>query len=201
MEMHTIKVRLTFLEEILGTASNNPEIHSEYIASKAQTPEAAAEEVAAINVGEAIEKSMTVFPRNEAGDPIFFDYQIKGFFKDACGAMREVTGSKASKIKAYKKKIDGLLFVAPRMIVMDMPGPMGECQRPLRASTAQGERIALAHSETAPAGTTIEFQINCLTKDMYDLAKELLDYGQLRGIGQWRNSGKGRFQWSEIKGD
>lgn len=198
MEMYTLRVKLTFMEEILGTASNNPEIHSEYIASKAQTPEAAAEEVAAINVDEAIEKSMTVFPRNEAGEPIFFDYQIKGFFKDACGSMREVTGSKASKIKAYKKKIDGLLFVAPRMIVMDMPGPMGECQRPLRAATAQGERIALAHSETAPAGTTIEFQINCLTKDMYDLAKELLDYGALRGIGQWRNSGKGRFEWTEL---
>ena len=199
MEMHTLKVKLTFQEEILGTASNNPEIHSEFIASKAQTPEAASEEVAAINVDEAIEKSMTVFPRNPEGTPILFDYQIKGFFKDAAGCLRRVPGTKSSKIKAYKKEIDGLLFIAPRMIPLNMPAAMGECQRPLRASTAQGERIALAHSETAPAGTTIEFQVNCLTKEMYDLTKELLDYGALRGIGQWRNSGKGVFLWEEIK--
>ena len=199
IEMHTIKAKLTFLEEVLGTASNNPEIHSEYIASKAPTVESADEEVAAINVDEEIEKSMTVFPRNEDGTPILFDYQVKGFFKDACGVLRRVPGSKSSKIKAYKKEIDGLLFIAPRMIPLDMPGPMGECQRPLRASTAQGERIALAHSEAAPAGTTIEIEIQCMTKDMYDLARECLEYGKLRGIGQWRNSGKGRFIYEEIE--
>lgn len=30
-----MKVRLTFIEEILGTASNDKELHAEYIASKA----------------------------------------------------------------------------------------------------------------------------------------------------------------------
>ena len=25
--------------------------------------------------------------------------------------------------------------------------------------------------------------------------KECLDYGTMRGLGQWRNSGKGRFVW------
>lgn len=29
--------------------------------------------------------------------------------------------------------------------------------------------------------------------------REWLDYGKLRGIGQWRNSGKGRFEWEEIE--
>jgi hypothetical protein len=28
--------------------------------------------------------------------------------------------------------------------------------------------------------------------------KEWLDYGELRGLGQWRNSGKGKFKWEEI---
>ena len=199
IEMHTLKVRLTFQEEVLGTASNNPDIHSEFIASKAPDAMSAEEEVAAIGVEEAVEKSMTVFPRNENGAPILFDYQIKGFFKDACGVLRRVPGTKSSKITAFKKEIDGLLFVVPRMIPLNMPGPMGECQRPLRASTAQGDRVALAHSEAAPAGTTVEFEIQCMTKDMYELTKECLDYGILRGIGQWRNSGMGRFRWEEIK--
>lgn len=193
-----INVKATFMEEILGTASNNPDIHSEFIASKAPDAKSTEEEVAAIGVDEVVEKSMTVFPRNEAGTPIIFDYQIKGFFKDSAGALRRVPGTKSSAIKAYKKEIDGLVFVFPRMIPLNMPGPLGECQRPLRAATAQGERVALAHSETAPAGTTIEFEIRCLTKDMRDLVLELLDYGELRGIGQWRNSGKGRFKCEEI---
>lgn len=35
MKTSELKVRLTFFEEVLGTASNNPEIHDEFIASKA----------------------------------------------------------------------------------------------------------------------------------------------------------------------
>ncbi len=198
MEKHEIKIRITFLEELLGTASANPDIHREYIASKAPDAESLEEEVEAIGVDAALEKSMTVFPRNEAGQPILFDYQVKGFFKDSTAALRKVPGSKASKVKAYKKEIDGLLFVFPRMIPLDMPSPLATCSRPLRAQTAQGERIALSTSEAAPAGTTVELTIQALTKDMFDLAKECLDYGVLRGIGQWRNSGKGRFTYEVI---
>lgn len=196
---YVLKVKSTFLEELLGTASNNPEIHSEYIASKAPDARSTEEEVAAIGVEEAVEKSMTVFPRSPEGAPILFDYQIKGFFKDSAGALRRVPGTKSSQVKAFKKEIDGLVFVFPRMIPLNMPGPMGECQRPLRAATAMGERIALAHSEAAPAGTTIEYEIHCMTKDMRDLCLELLKYGIYRGIGQWRNSGKGRFRCDEIE--
>ena len=199
IEKYILKARLTFTEDVLGTASNNPEIHSEFIASKAEDAMKIEEEVAAIGVEEVIEKSMTVFPRNADGKPFLWDYQIKGFFKDAAGCLRRVPGTKASKVKAFKKEIDGLLFVFPRMIPMNMPSELGTCERPLRASTAQGERIALANSETAPAGTNINIEIQCMTKDMYELAKECLDYGILRGIGQWRNSGKGRFKWEEIK--
>lgn len=199
IKMHTIKARLTFTEEILGTASNNPEIHSEYIASKAEDAMKIEEEVAAIGVEEVIEKSMTVFSRNADGNPILWDYQVKGFFKDAAGVLKRVPGTKASTIKAFKKEIDGLLFVFPRMIPLNMPTNLSTCERPLRAATAQGERIALANSETAPAGTSIDIEIHCMTKDMYELTKECLDYGTLRGIGQWRNSGKGRFTWEEIK--
>lgn len=195
MEMSTIKVRITFFEELLGTASANPDIHREYIASKAPDALSLEEEVEAIGVDGVAEKAMTVFPRDANGNPILFDYQIKGFFKDATGVLRKVPGTKASKVKAYKKEIDGLLFVSPRMIPLNLSGEMGVCERPLRASTAQGERIALSSSETAPAGTYIDIEINCLTKDMHDLALECLDYGKLRGIGQWRNSGKGRYTY------
>lgn len=200
IEMHTLKARLTFQEEVLGTASNNPKIHSEFIASKAPDAMSTEEEVAAIGVDEVVEKSMTVFPRNDKGEPILWNYQVKGFFKDAAGVLCRVPGTISSKIKAYKKELDGLVFVYPRMITLNIPdGNLGGCERPLRASTAQGDRVALANSETVPAGTTIDVEIQCMTKEMYNLVQELLDYGIYRGIGQWRNSGKGIFTWEEIK--
>ncbi len=43
--MKTIKVRVTFTEELLGTASANPELHADYIASKAKDAKKTAEEL------------------------------------------------------------------------------------------------------------------------------------------------------------
>jgi hypothetical protein len=104
----------------------------------------------------------------------------------------------SNKLKAYKKVIDGTIFVQPRMIFLN--GKLGpNCQRPLRAQTAQGERIALANSETVPAGTTFTANIMLLDEGSEKIVREWLDYGQLRGLGQWRNSGKGRFTWKEVK--
>ena len=193
MNTNEMRVRLTFLEEVLGTSPNNPDICREYIAANNPDPTQIEEEVEAISTEEAIEKSMTVFPRTEDGKPFIYDYQIKGFFKDACGMLKRVTGTKSSKIKAYKKEIDGLIFVAERQIPFEFDGEMGECQRPLRASTPQGERVALAHSETIPAGATVEFTIQYMLDSHKAVIEEWLDYGVFRGLGQWRNASKGKF--------
>lgn len=197
--MKEIKVKLTFLEEVLGTASADKEIHDKFIAANAPDSPSRKEEIEALGVEEVIEKSMTVFPRNAEGKPIFWDYQIKGFFKDACGMLRKVPNSASSKIKAYKKEIDGLIFVKEREIPIIFDGEIGSCQRPLRAQTAQGERVALANSETVPKGSTIEFTIQLMCDTHEKAVREWLDYGVFRGIGQWRNSGKGKFEWSEVE--
>lgn len=196
--MKSIKIRVTTTEEMLGTASANPEIHSEFIASKAPDAASMEQEVEAVGAEEVFEKQMTVFPRHD-GKPIMWDYQWKGFFKDSCAALRKVTGSESSKIKAFKKEIDGLIFVNERMIPIQYEGQMGICQRPLRAQTAQGERVALASSESIPAGATMELTITCLADGHMKAVKEWLDYGALRGIGQWRNSGKGRFSYEVLE--
>ena len=197
--MKELKVKLTFLEEVLRTASADKEIHDKFIAANAPDAPSRKEEIEALGVEEVIEKSMTVFPRNTEGKPIFWDYQIKGFFKDACGMLRKVPNSASSKIKAYKKEIDGLIFVKEREIPIIFDGEIGSCQRPLRAQTAQGERVALANSETVPAGSTIEFTIQLMCDTHEKAVREWLDYGVFRGIGQWRNSGKGKFEWSEVE--
>lgn len=196
--MKTMKVKITFIEELLGSASANPEIHKEFIASKAPDAQSMEEEVAAIGVEEFVEKSMTVFPRNAEGQPVILDYQIRGFFKAACGFLRKVKDSKSSDLKAFKKEIDGLVFVKPRMIPIEFNGEIGSCQRPLRAETAQGARVALANSESIPAGATAEFEIIMLNDNDEKLVREWLDFGQWNGLGQWRNAGKGSFTWEEI---
>lgn len=199
METKKMKVRITYTEEVLGGANANPEIHSEFIASKAQDAESMTEEIEAIGVEEVERKAVTVFPRDKDGQPMFWDYQIKGFFKDVCGLLRRVPGTHASKLKAYKKILDGLLFVHGRRIRLNYDGEITLCQRPLRAQTMQGERIALASSEALPAGTWFECEIEMLDPSLEGFVREALDYGKLFGISQWRSSGKGRFEWEEIK--
>ena len=198
--MKEYKFKLTFTEELLGTASNDPEIHDKFIASCAPDAPSRKQEIAALGIDEITEKSKTVFPRHEeTGTPILWDYQIKGFFKDACGMLSRVKSTKSSAIKAYKKVIDGLVFVAPRQIPISFSGEIGSCQRPLRAQTAQGERISLANSETIPAGSSIEFTVTLFDEAHEKALLEWLDYGQLRGLGQWRNSGKGRFLYEQVE--
>lgn len=204
-----MKVKITFLEPVLGTWPNNKNIAEEFIASKAPDASTIEDEIAALGIDAVTEKGKTVFPRNEAGEPVLYDYQVKGFFKDACGMLRRVggkdekTGKKkaanlSGKLTAYKSVIDGLIFVQPRMIPIQVNGEIRDCQRPLRAQTMQGERVSLANSEEIPEGSTAEFEVLCLEKEHEAVVQEWLDYGILRGIGQWRNSGKGRFEYEII---
>ena len=203
--MKKIKVKLTFVEPVLGTWPSNQNIAREFIASKSPDAATVEDEVAALGADAVADKGMTVFPRNEKGEPVLYDYQVKGFFKDSCGMLSRIGGktktgkkkavNESGKITAYKKVIDGLIFVQPRMIPIHFNGEMTECQRPLRAQTAQGERVSLANSVQIPAGSTCEFEILLMDDSHEKAVLEWLNYGALRGIGQWRNSGKGRFSY------
>ena len=196
--MKTMKIRITFIEPILGTWPADPEIASRFISSKAPDAATIEEEIAALGAEAVEERGKTVFPRLDDGTPFLYDYQIKGFFKDACGMLARVKGTKSSGIKAYKKIIDGLIFPQPRCIPFLGDYTIRNCQRPLRAQTAQGERISLSNSEEISAGAVIEFDV-LIFDDAHEAAvKEWLDYGSVRGIGQWRNSGKGRFVWQRL---
>ena len=203
--MKKIKVKLTFTEPVLGTWPANPNVAREFIASKSPDAATVEDEVAALGADAVADKGMTVFPRDPEGRPIFYDYQIKGFFKDSCGMLSRIGGktetgkkkavNESGRITAYKKTIDGLIFIEPRMIPIVFDGEIGECQRPLRAQNAQGERVSLANSEEIPAGATCEFTVDLFDENHEKAVLEWLDYGSMRGIGQWRNSGKGRFSY------
>lgn len=198
-----IRVRLTFIEDILGSAPANPDIYADYIASKepGKSKDKMLEEIASIESDpEKEEMKMTIFSKTQDGKPFFWDYQIKGYFKDTCGGLSRVPKTESSKLKAYKKVIDKLIFATPRKIMIDFKGEPTICQRPLRAQTPKGERISLAASEQIPAGAKIEFTIELFDADHEKLIREWLDYGKYSGLSQWRNSGKGRFYWEELDG-
>ena len=199
-EVTEYKVRLTLTEPILGATPKDPDVYQTHVQSKAADlgDEKAAEEMETIEHVE--EKGWTGFHMLDGG-PILYDYVIKGFMKDACGMLRRVTGSKSAGIRAYKKVIDGLVFVYPRRIPLVMPdgATMDVLERPLRAQTAQGERVALARSDTCPPGTTLEFTIEILGGVSKALLEEWLNYGKRRGLGQWRNASFGRFEWEIVK--
>ena len=200
-----MKVKLTLQEESLGMTPANEDVHRAYIASLAPDAKTMAEEIEEFGVDGVDAKGMTVFPRLADGTPFFYDYQIKGFFKDSCQMLARAgkngyEGGKAcAALKAYRKAIDGTLFIAPRKIPIQLNGMMMDtCSRPLRAMTMRGERIGLSKSETIPEGSVIEFEIICLDPKLEDMVCECLNYGALRGIGQWRNSGKGIFSWERL---
>ena len=204
--MITKHIHVDFIDDVLGTAPGDPDIHGSYVSSKAPDAATKEEEIAAIGEDEFRAKGKTIFPTDESGNPIFWNYQIKGFFKSACAAQRGLSGSKSSKVKAYKKKIDLGIFVFPdaddtssRAIKIHMTkAGVGECQRPLRAETMQGPRVAIADSDSIEKGSWIEFDVVMLDDVDWPLVSEWLDYGKFNGLGQWRNSGKGAFVWHEI---
>lgn len=195
--MTEMKVKVTTTEEMLGSSPADPDVYTIFIGSRTN-PENAAEEAESLNEQEEFEKGLTVFPRLN-DKPFVWDYQWKGLFKDACGMLRRVPGTESSKCKAFKKIIDGLIFVDERKIPIETDQEITICERPLRASTAQGDRVALAASECIAPGATMTFTVRCLVDSDMKMVKEWLNYGRIRGFGQWRNSGKGRFTWELLE--
>jgi hypothetical protein len=199
--MKYYKVRITLLDPMLGTAPANKEIFATYIASK--RPEGPAQDE--LGSADSAEIQGTTGFHKVDGAPHLYDYQIRGFFKESCTAMRLVEDSNSRHIVSYKQKVDLLFFVYPRKIMISIPEGqhMDVCERPLRAMTMQGERVALARSEQVPSDSTLEFWLKVMSDDIVDKNKEKistrdllcewLDYGVDHGLGQWRNSGKGRF--------
>lgn len=196
--MKEMRVRLTLTEDALGMAPTSNKIYADFIAANAPDAKTREEEIAENGIEETVNAGTTVFPKLPDGRPFFWDYQIRGMFKDSMGMLRRVPDTACSKAKAYKKLVDGLLFVRERRIPIAVNGELGNCQRTLRTDGQSGSRTALASSETVPAGSTCEFTVLILTDEMEPIVRECLDYGALRGLGQWRNSGAGRFTWEEV---
>ncbi len=220
MKTETIKVKLTFTEPTLGTSPGNRKIYEDFKAEKAPGAEQRAEEAAALPLEDQLEKASTVFPKDDQG--LFaWDYQMRGFFKEAIFGLIELGDIRNLTKWSYKRAVDSFLFVNPRRIYyldasgVNIPSTPDVLERPLRATTMQGDRVALARSEMLPAGTSMLFTVQTLLPESarvkkdggaiasgasigIDQIKSCLEYGKLKGFSQWRGGGYGRFTWEEM---
>lgn len=190
------KVKITFRESVLGTVPKDPDVYAAHILSRAAlTDEKIKEEISTVEKVE--EKGWTGFHLLEDGTPFFYDYVIRGFFKAACWSLRRSKENKSHGIAAFKKIIDGLIFVFPRRIPININGgEMGILERPLRAETAKGPRVTVARSDSCPVGSTMEFEVILLAGSVSKaILEEWLNHGQYTGLGQWRNGGYGSFDY------
>jgi len=200
-----MKVKITFKEHVLGTLAGNKELAQDFIASKHKEGLMQDEMKVIDSIDEEIQKGTTIFPSDDKG-AFIWDYQFKGFFKEATESVfvrsdnytKEHLKKLGLTLYMYKKTLDKQLFINPRKIYLNLSGPITIVERPLRAQTMRGERICLARSEAAPAGTTCEFEIVIFKSCLKEVVPLCLDYGQYSGMLQWRNSGAGSFTWEEV---
>lgn len=202
-----MKIKVTFKEHLLGTLAGKKDVATDFIASKCKAGLQPDEVEVIQNIDENLTNGSTIFPRDEKG-PFIWDYQWKGFFKEATESVfvrsGEFTKEQLKKddltLYMYKKTIDKQLFIKPRKIYLTLPTgcEMTFVERPLRGQTMQGERICLARSEAAPAGTTCVFEIVWFKACLKNVVERCLEYGQYSGMLQWRNSGAGSFTWEDV---
>jgi hypothetical protein len=203
-------------EKMLGTVPKDPDIFSNYVQEQHKKK---AEKTGAILTDPMLEeeqesiaeleenqdvKGWTGFMRDEQG-LFIMNYMIKGFLKSSWETCQEI--GHISKLPAYKKWIDKLIFITPRKIrfykdpecIHTINEPHGALERPLRTSSPKGERVALAKSDYINEGTYLRFEISVLSKLKDEEGKgnkvkindvlECFDYGKFIGLGQWRGSG------------
>lgn len=208
MKFETRKYHLTGIEPMLGSQPASKTLRTEFIASKAPSPAAVAEEDDLL--GEMDEKGLTVFLRDdEDGQLILLDYMIRGYFKGSLESLIGQTG-----VKMPRSKVDKFLFIGPRRIPIWRDGEAimeedDQVERPLRAETLRGPRVSLAASEVINEGWEITFEVTLMPNPESKASKALtweavetaLDYGRFQGIGQWRTGGNGRFVWERVDGD
>lgn len=206
MNVETLKVRLNFLEEILGS-SPNKEIMAEHLQGKCPTQANAEQELASLP--EELERQTTVFPKDENG-LFIWDYQVRGMFKELLKILCELGDITTITKFGASRVVDNQIFIRERKIYFKRNGEYvkkadGVCERSLRAVTMQGERISIARSESLNTDVKVEFTIELLkssnpkakTVSIGDI-EECLNYGLRKGFSQWRNSGKGRFEWEKV---
>lgn len=198
--------RLHGMTRILGAQAANPKVHSEFIAAKAAKLAKGEKQTAMLPEENLETKGLTVFLRDD-GVLCLADYVIKGFLKEALGVIKSQV-----KIGSPATKVDNLILVEPEYLHFTRNGkPVTEAdeifERPLRAMTMQGPRVSVSASEIIRPDWELEFTLTLVDNEMtaksvaltWNVIEEALNYGAIKGLGQWRNGQNGRFTWETVE--
>lgn len=204
--MQSLKVKLTLLEPQLGTIPKDQKVFSDHVFEKKnELLEKHGEEVTTVPLDDALDdlekRGYTGFHQDKDG-LFVYDYMIRGFLKEAGNTLKT-----ALNLKNVKSKIDNFVFVFPRRIHFKAPKgcfiikPHGVIERPLRAMTAMGPRVTLAKSDYVVDGCFLEAEIKIIDNTEITPKKivTILEYGELKGLGQFRNGSYGRFKTEVIE--
>ena len=206
MKIEKRKYRLTGISPLLGSQPADPAVRTKYLAAKAPTDAQAEEEEKM--VPDMDERGLTVFLRRVGDDALcVMDYTIVGFLKGSVKAMAAENG-----VKQADSKVGTYVFVEPRVIPITRNDALifeedAVLERPLRAQTMQGPRVTLTASEQVDDPWEMEITVKLLLNEgtakskpvTWDAIEEALNYGSLKGLGQWRNGGWGRFVWERVE--
>lgn len=204
LNMDTRTYILTGITPLLGSQPPSEDIRTQYIASKAPQPVDDEDGL----LPDSAEKNLTVFLRDTDNNDrlCLLDYTVRGFFKEALNNIKA-----QAKIGSPRSKVDKYVFIEPRRIPItrddeDIYDEDDYFERPLRAETMQGPRVALTGSERIydPWQITIHVTLfpnagtaksDSVTWDALEMA---LDYGKFSGLGQFRTGSYGRFTWERV---
>lgn len=199
-----IKRRVTIrtLTPMLGAVAKDPAVWTKHVVEKQKAlhPEAKIDPVAEEGTIPEPEQDVTGWTGfhtdPDTGELFLYEYVVKGFLKHAGNTMKDMVG-----VKNLRSKLNDFVFVSPRRILLGTTEPDGVLERPLRAQTARGPRVALAKSDLLNEGLTLSFVLTILPHKEVNEAVivELLKYGELSGLGQFRNGGYGRFEVLSIE--
>lgn len=166
-------------------------------------------------ITELDEKGITCFFRNpyENTNPsvCIGSHMIMGFLKAGSEAITRTRPKKNATILQSASFTTSIInqhvSVRPEFInasndvLRNEDGSIKHLQRSLRAQTAQGPRISLAKSEVLPPETIFSFAIEVLEDSplKQEHIEEILSYGRMKGLGQWRNADYGQFKVIEFQ--
>ena len=151
-------------------------------------------------------KGITVFFWDKKKNlPCIGDHMIYGFMKAAAEAIGRITQKSRGQVFGSVSYTNSLInqhvrcreqFITfDKDLIRNEDGTPLYKQRSLRAMTAKGPRISLAKSEQIEAGANLEFVLNVMQGSPIDekVIRKLFSYGEMSGLGQWRNAGNGMF--------
>ncbi|MEA4857920.1 MAG: hypothetical protein AAGU21_01110 [Solidesulfovibrio sp.] len=208
IEYRTYKI--TLVEPILGSLPSQRQVYQDLVAARAPEPDVeGAEEMAMLpTLPEGMDERTTVFLRNNDGWCSILDYQFFGFLKEAGNTLKDIvqyetTGKRAKSTKegiaALRNKLGRYAFCGPRIIPLQKE-PNGIFKRPLRRITKDGPMSCLATSELINAGVAFDVWIGLLPHGevQWSVIEQCLEYGQMKGLGQFRGGGFGRFTFDLV---